>query len=117
MPELLLEMSGYQAWCCGFANRKPDGRVVQATRNFHLDYREPGSKDGTSDQIVNRTPLCPHHNVVKSNRRLHLAEYREEIAAKGEMTVNDVSELINLSYALQRTMDIYSQRQTQKAML
>ena len=110
-------MSGYQAWCCGFANRRPDGSVLQTTRNFHLDHREPRSKDGTSDQIVNRAPLCPHYNIVKSNRRLHLAEYREEIAEKGEMMVDDVSEMINLSYAFQRTMDIYSQRQTQKAML
>ena len=117
MLEILLEMSGYQAWCCGFANRLADGSVIRTTRNFHLDHREPRSKDGTSDQIVNRAPLCPYHNIVKSNRRLHLAEYREEIAIKGEMMVNDISELINLSYAFQRTMDIYSQRQLQKAML
>ncbi len=117
MLRILLEMSGWMAWCCGFANRLPDGTIVKTTRNFHLDHREPRSKDGTSDQIVNRAPLCPHHNIVKSNHRLHLAEYREEIAERGEMMVDDVSELINLSYALQRTMDIYSQRQTQKAML
>lgn len=48
---------------------------------------------------------------------MHLKEYREEIATKGEMMVDDISKLINLSYAFQRTMDIYSQRQVQKALL
>ena len=117
MLEILLEMSGYIAWCCGFANRLPDGSVVQTTRNFHLDHREPRSKDGTSHQIVNRAPLCPHHSTVKSKHRLHLAEYREAIARSGELMVSDVSELIDLDCAFQRTADIYSQRQTQKATL
>ena len=29
--ELLLKPSGYQAWCCGFANRLPDGTVILIT--------------------------------------------------------------------------------------
>ena len=117
MLRILLEMSGWIAWCCGFANRRSDGTIIEKAWNFHLDHLNPVSKAGTSHQIVNRAPLCPHHNIVKSNHRLHLAEYREAIAKNGELMVSDVSELIDLDYAFQRTMDIYSQRQTQKAML
>ena len=117
MLKILLEMSGWIAWCCGFANRMPDGTVIEKAWNFHLDHLNPVSKAGTSHQIVNRAPLCPHHNIVKSNHRLHLAEYREAIAKNGELMVSGVSELIDLDYAFQRTMDIYSQRQTQKVML
>lgn len=28
MMEILLQLSDYQAWCCGFANRLPDGTIV-----------------------------------------------------------------------------------------
>lgn|GEM_PF-4071020 len=58
----LLKLSGYQAWCCGFANRLPDGSIIETTRNFHLDHLNPVSKAGTSRQIVNRAPLCPYHH-------------------------------------------------------
>ena len=114
MPELLLEMSGYQAWCCGFANRLPDGSVVQTKRNFHLDHLNPVSKAGTSHQITNRAPLCPYHNIMKSNHRLHLAEYREEIARNGELMVDDAAELIDLDYAAHETLAIHSERQAQQ---
>ncbi len=110
MLEILLGMSGYQAWCCGFANRKPDGSIVETTRNFHLDHMDPVSKPGFSHQITNRAPLCPHHNIMKSNRRLHLAEYREQIAKNGEMMVNDVSDLMDLTEAAHRTLNIYASR-------
>ena len=63
MLEILPEMSGYQAWCCGFANRLPDGSVVQTKRNFHLDHLNPVSKAGTSHRITNRAPLCPRHHM------------------------------------------------------
>ena len=88
----MLKLSGYQAWCCGFANRLPDGTIIETTRNFHLDHLNPVSKDGTSHQIVNRAPLCPYHNIKKSNHRLHLAEYREAIHKAGEMMVADPAE-------------------------
>ena len=110
MLEILLGMSGYQAWCCGFANRKPDGSIVETTRNFHLDHMDPVSKPGFSHQITNRAPLCPHHNIMKSNRRLHLAEYREEIAKDGELMVNDLSDLMDLTEAAHRTLNIYASR-------
>ncbi len=114
MLEILLEMSGYQAWCCGFANRRSDGSIVKTTRNFHLDHLNPVSKAGASHQIVNRAPLCPYHNIMKSNHRLHLAEYREEIAKNDKMMVDDVAELIDLDYAAHQTLVIHSERQAQQ---
>lgn len=116
MLEILLRLSNHQAWCCGFANRMPDGAIIQTTRNFHLDHLNPVSKAGTSHQITNRAPLCPYHNIMKSNHRLHLAEYREKIVEDGEMMVDDPSELIDLDFAFQRTLDIYSSRQVQKTL-
>ena len=114
MLEILLTMSGHIAWCCGFANRMPDGSIKKTTRNFHLDHLNPVSKEGTSHQITNRAPLCPYHNIKKSNHRMHLAEYRERIRQDDEMMVNDTSELINLDYAFHRTLNIYSSRIKQK---
>ena len=37
----MLKLSEHQAWCCGFANRRPDGSVVQAKRDLHLDRSTP----------------------------------------------------------------------------
>lgn len=108
MMEKLLEMSGYVAWCCGFANRRPDGSIVKTTRNFHLDHIDPKSKDGSND-IENRAPLCPHHNIRKNNRRVHLADYRVEIADAGEMLVNSIGELINLAEAREKSKILYAQ--------
>ena len=106
MLERLLELSGYMAWCCGYANRMPDGRVIRTARNFHLDHIDPKSKDGSND-IQNRAPLCPYHNTRKNNRRVHLADYRTEIADAGEMMVNTMSELINLAEAQHEAMQIF----------
>ena len=104
-PEMLrelLKLSGYTAWCCGFANRRPDGKIVETTRNFHLDHIAPKSKGntGTGNDIQNRAPMCPYHNIRKNNRRVGLAEYRQEIADAGELMVDTVNDLINLDYAL-----------------
>ena len=107
MLEYLLKLSGYTAWCCGFANRRPNGAIVETTNNFHLDHIDPKSKDG-SNQIWNRAPLCPAHNVRKNNRRVHLAEYREEIANAGEMLVDTTADLINLAWAQQQAVDYYA---------
>ena len=106
MLEMLLELSGYMAWCCGFANRMPDGAIVRTTRNFHLDHIDPKSKDGSND-IHNRAPLCQTHNMRKRDRRVHLADYRMEIADAGEMMVNTTSELINLAEAHHAAMRMY----------
>ena len=110
MLEILLELSEYQAWCCGFANRRPDGTIIREPWNFHLDHLNPVSKAGTSHQITNRAPLCPRHNVMKSNKRLHLAEYRETIKKDGQLMVNDIADLIDLDDAAQKTLDIYAER-------
>ena len=104
-PEMLrelLKLSGYTAWCCGFANRRPDGKIVETVRNFHLDHIAPKSKGntGTGNDIQNRAPMCPYHNIRKNNRRVGLAEYRQEIADAGELMVDTVNDLINLDYAL-----------------
>ena len=108
MMELLLELSDYTAWCCGFANRRPDGSVIRTTRNFHLDHVDPRSKDG-SNQITNRAPLCPAHNTRKGNRRVHLDDYRREIADAGEMMVDSINNLISLPYAYQRALIMYAE--------
>ena len=110
-PEMLrrlLELSDYKAWCCGFANRRPDGSIVKTTRNFHLDHLNPKSKEGTSNQIINRAPMCPHHNTRKNNRRVHLAEYRQEIAYAEELMVDSIGELVNLTWAGDQALEIYA---------
>ena len=111
MLEFLLSLSDYTAWCCGFANRRVDGSVVETTRNFHLDHLDPKSKEG-SNQIINRAPLCPHHNIKKNKRRVHLADYRQEIADAGEMMVDNVADLVNLAWAEQQAMDYYAVSRT-----
>ena len=107
MLEYLLELSDYKAWCCGFANRRSSGQVVKTTRNFHLDHIDPKSKQG-SNQIMNRAPLCPHHNIRKNNRRVHLEDYRAEIADAGEMLVDKTGELIDLAWAYDQTLGHYT---------
>ena len=107
MLEFLLELSGYTAWCCGFANRRPDGTIVRTSNNFHLDHIAPKSKDG-SNQIINRAPLCPTHNIRKNNRQIPLDEYRREIADAGEMLVDTTSDLVNLAEAYQKALDRYA---------
>ena len=109
----LLELSGYQAWCCGYANRMPDGEIVETTRNFHLDHMEPKSRDGVSE-IYNRAPLCPHHNIRKNNRRIYLADYRKEIADAGELMVASMDDLINLQWANQQAHEIWYQARQSK---
>ena len=107
MLEYLLELSDYKAWCCGFANRRSSGQVVKTTRNFHLDHIDPKSKQG-SNQIMNRAPLCPHHNIRKNNRRVHLEDYRAEIADAGEMLVDKTGELIDLAWAYDQALEHYA---------
>ena len=107
MLEKLLEFSDYQAWCCGFANRRANGTVIRTTRNFHLDHLQPESKEG-SHQITNRAPMCPSHNIRKSNRLIYLQEYREEIAQAGELCVESVEDLVDLAAAQQFALDEYA---------
>ena len=107
MMEFLLGLSGYTAWCCGYAVRRSSGEVVKTTRNFHLDHIDPKSKQG-SNQIMNRAPLCPDHNIRKNNRRVHLEDYRAEIADAGEMLVDTTGELIDLAWAYEQALGYYA---------
>ena len=107
MLERLLKLSEYKAWCCGFANRMPDGTIRETTDNFHLDHIRPKSKGGT-DRIYNRAPMCMKHNTSKGNREVELEKLRVEIALNGEMLVGSASELIDLDWAYDRAMDIFA---------
>ena len=107
MLEFLLDLSDYTAWCCGFANRMPNGDVVRTTNNFHLDHLDPKSKEG-SDEIFNRAPLCPRHNTRKNVRRVHLDDYRREIDADGELLVDSIGDLVHLPWAQQQVMDFWA---------
>ena len=107
MLEKLLEFSGYQAWCCGFANRRADGTIIRTTRNFHLDHLQPESKDG-SHQITNRAAMCPSHNIRKSNRMIYLRDYRREIEEAGELCVECTDDLVDLAAAEQFALDEYA---------
>ena len=103
----LLRLSGWMAWCCGFANRLPDGKVVETTRNFHLDHIDPVSQGGIND-LMNRAPMCQYHNIRKSDSLVSLREYRNQIADAGELMVNSFSELIDLGQAQVQTAQIYA---------
>lgn len=108
MLEFLLGLSGWRAWCCGFANWRvgADGRaVVEPTiRNFELDHIDPKSKQGRHE-IDNRAPLCPYHNSVKSDRRILLDDLRAEIAKKGELLVPSVDDLVDLAWVRDKAIE------------
>ena len=108
MLVMLLELSDYQAWCCGFANRRPDGAVIRKPINFHLDHIDPRSAEG-SNRLPNRAPLCPYHNQRKRNRRIPLDEFRREIIDAGELQVPE-EDLIDLTWAREKTLDLYLER-------
>ena len=107
MLEFLLGLSGYMAWCCGFANRMPDGTVVRTIDNFHLDHIDPRYEDG-ANELPNRAPLCSRHNLLKSGRRIHLSDYRKEIAGTGDLRVNTVDELIDLPRAYRAALERFA---------
>ena len=106
MKRTLLSLSGYTAWCCGFANRMPDGSIVETTDNFHLDHVIPKSKGG-SPTITNRAPLCANHNTRKGNKWVALHDLRQEIVERGELRVDKVEDLIDLGEAYDKTLEIY----------
>ncbi len=55
-----------------------------------------------------RPPLCRYHNTRKNNRRVHLEDYRAEIADAGEMMVNTTGELIDLAWAYEQALGFYN---------
>ena len=87
---------------------------MRTTNNFHLDHVEPRSREG-SNQITNRAPLCPTHNLRKGARPIGLREYREELATAGELLVDSIDDLIPLSQAYQRALDYYSEARARQA--
>ena len=107
MKRLLLELSDYQAWCCGFANRMPKGEIKKTTANFHLDHIDPKSQRG-SNQIMFRAPLCPEHNQKKKDRRISLEELRDEIEASDGFYVESRADLIDIAEARERAIDIHT---------
>ncbi len=102
MLEYLLGLSGWRAWCCGFANWKVgthgEATIECTTRNFELDHIDPKSKQGRHE-IDNRAPLCPFHNSLKSDRRVSLDEFRIEIDERGELLVASLDDLVDLPWA------------------
>ena len=108
MLEYLLGLSGWRAWCCGFANCKvdADGRAIIecTTRNFELDHIDPKSKQGRHE-IDNRAPLCPFHNSLKSDRRIPLEEFRNEIDKRGELLVASLEDLVDLPWARDQAIE------------
>ncbi len=108
MLEFLLDLSDWRAWCCGFANWKQDEHgttvVEHTTRNFELDHIDPKSKGGRHE-IDNRAPLCPYHNSMKSNRRIHLDDLRAEIESRGELLVPSIDKLVHLPWARDKAFD------------
>ena len=117
MLEYLLGLSSWMAWCCGFANWKigAHGRSVieHTTRNFELDHIDPQSKRGRHE-IDNRAPLCPYHNNMKSNRRIHLDELREEIIAAEELMV-PVDKLVDLAWARDQALEYWASERLRRS--
>ena len=103
----LLSLSNYQAWCCGFANRREDGAIIRQDWNFHLDHIDPKAAGGINE-IINRAPMCPHHNIRKSNQLVALREYRNQIADAGEMMVSSAGDLIDLGWAQSQVLEIHA---------
>lgn len=108
MLEFLLDLSGWRAWCCGFANwrenRDSTLSIERTIRNFELDHIDPKSKQGRHE-IDNRAPLCPYHNSLKSDRRILLDDLRIEIEERGELVVPSIDDLVNLAWARDQAIE------------
>ncbi|MCY4458584.1 MAG: DNA methyltransferase [Acidimicrobiaceae bacterium] len=117
MLSFLLGLSGWRAWCCGFANWKTDsvGRQIidQTTRNFELDHIDPQSKRGRHE-IYNHAPLCPYHNGVKSDRWVPLDDLREEIAAVGDLAVASIGDLVDLAWARDQALEYWAEHRARQ---
>ena len=109
MLELLLRESGWIAWCCGYAVRRPNGDIVPTADNFQLDHIDP-KKAGGSEYITNRAPLCARCNRQKAGRLITLRQLREEIIEQGELLVDSPSDLPDLGKMLQASTNIYARR-------
>ena len=85
MLAALLGLSNGMAWCCGYVSRNEDGSLDYG--NYQLDHIIPKSVGG-DDDIKNRAPLCPAHNLLKSARDIDLEELRTEVMYLGEGKVH-----------------------------
>ena len=54
-----------------------------------------------------KSPARPRRNIIENDRRIHMSDYRKEIAGDGEMFVNTTDELVDLSMAYEPAMERY----------
>ena len=112
MLSLLLQFSNGRAWCCGFYSENADGGL--ALGNYELDHITPKSVGG-EDDIVNRAPLCPEHNGLKSDKNITLQELRTLVAERGEFKPGITSLALPrldeaYAYALQVRREAYQRK-------
>lgn len=55
-----------------------------------------------------KSPARPRRNIIENDRRIHMSDYRKEIADDGEMLVNTTDELIDLSMAYDATLERFA---------
>lgn len=116
MLEALLEDSGWMCWCCGSANRLPDGKIVETTANFELDHIDPKFYGG-GDSSLNRDPLCRSCNGRKGKRPITLRQLRDEVEADGLLMVYSRSDLPDLGEMRDKAGDRYARRKTERGLL
>lgn len=107
--EMLLRESGWMAWCCGYAVRRPNGDIVETADNFHLDHIDP-KVEGGSEYITNRAPLCARCNGLKGRWPITLRQLRQEIIEQGKLLVDDPSDLPDLGAMQRAAADMYAER-------
>ena len=112
MLSRLLQFSNGRAWRCGFYSENADGGL--ALGNYELDHITPKSVGG-EDDIVNRAPLCPEHNGLKSDKNITLQELRTLVAERGEfkpgVTSRSLPDLKKAyAYALQVRREAYQRK-------
>lgn len=116
MLELLLEESGWIAWCCGYAVRRPDGSVVETADNFHLDHIDPRAEGGL-DIITNRAPLCAACNGRKGKRSITLRQLRQEISSAGKLLADRLEDLPDLAKMHHAAARLHAQRMAELGLL
>ena len=50
----------------------------------------------------------PRRSIIENDRRIHMSDYRKEIADDGEMLVNSTDEMIDLSMAYEPALDRFA---------
>ena len=112
MRELLLQASGWVAWCCGYAVRDHEGRIVETAANFQLDHLTPKTRGGR-DSILNAAPVCQRCNLKKSGRPITLEHLRDELEAEGTLLAPRRL-LPDLPEMQERAADLYAKRKREK---